>query len=79
MEGTKKGQNAYMCTKTSTLSTVGYTGTINETQTCQKISYNDVDAVLCACSEDNCNADDTPITTFNLGTFSLTFMHNFAY
>ena len=58
-----------MCMKTSTLNTLGYTETLNETQTCQKISVNNVDSILCACSEDNCNDDDTPIKTFHLGIF----------
>ena len=69
LEGTKQGQKAYSCMKSSTLSTFGYTETVKETQTCQKISVNNVNAILCACSGDNCNADDTPITTFISGTF----------
>ena len=65
--------------KTSTLSTFGYTETVKETQTCQKITVNSVDAVLCACSKDNCNADDALIKTFNSGIFFQTFIHNLAY
>ena len=79
LEGTKKDQIAYSCMKTSTLSTFGYTETVKETQTCQKISVKSVDAILCACSKDNCNADDTLITTFDSGICFQTFIHNFVY
>ena len=53
--------------KTSDLSTYGFTETVKQTQTCQKISVYGVDAILCVCSKDNCNADDTLIKTFNSG------------
>ena len=65
--------------KTSTLSTFGYTETVKETQTCQKVTVNSVNAILCACSKDNCNADDTLITTFISGIHFQTFMHDLAY
>ena len=65
--------------KTSTLSTFGYTETVKETQTCQKITVNSVNAILCACSKDNCNADDTLIKTIDSGICFQTLIHDLAY
>ena len=77
--GTKKGQIGYSCITTSELSAYGFTETVKETQTCQKINVNGVDAILCACSKDNCNADDTLITTFNSGIYLQIIIHDLAY
>ena len=65
--------------KTSDLSTYGFTETVKQTQTCQKISVYGVDAILCVCSKDNCNADDTLIKTFNSGIHFQIFIHDLAY
>ena len=72
LEGSYKDQKSYMCLLTSTLSMFGYTEPVKETQTCQKVSADGVDSILCVCTGDNCNSDDTAITTFNSGTFLLT-------
>ena len=79
LEGSKADQKAYMCMKTSTLSSLGYTGTAKKAQTCQKVSVNNVDGIICACSDENCNADNTPSETFASGTFSFTFMYYLIY
>ena len=77
LKGTKKDQIGYNCIGTSDLSTLGFTETVKETQSCQKISANGVDAILCVCSKDNCNADDTLIKTFNSGIYFQIFIHDF--
>ena len=60
-----------MCLTSYIPSIYGYTETVKETQTCQKLNIDGVDSILCVCSGDNCNSDDSYLTAFNSGTFSL--------
>ena len=77
-----KDQTSYLCLPTSLLSIFGFNETVKETQTCQKVDTSKqiegVDSILCVCSRDNCNSDDSYLTAFNSGTFWLTFMDDLA-